>query len=120
MEASKTILYIDDEPLNRELFAINFGFYHNVISAESGAHGLELLQQYEIDIVISDFKMPGMDGVQFCRAAHAQNPEPKYFILSGFDVNYEVQKAISEKIIQKHFTKPMAVKDILAGINLDS
>ncbi len=120
MEITKTILHIDDEQLNRELFAINFSFYHKVISAESGAHGLELLQKHEIDIVISDFKMPGMDGVEFCRAAFEQNPEPKYYILSGFDINHEVQKAISEKIIKKHFTKPMSVKDILAEISLES
>ncbi len=117
MDTMKTILHVDDEPINRELFALNFGFYHKVISAQSGHEALELLIQTPVDVVISDFKMPGMNGVEFCRAAHAHKPDTHYYILTGFDQLYEIDEAISQKIIKKQFPKPMSVPDILKAIS---
>ena len=75
MSEKITILYVDDEELNLELFKINFNKEYNVITAESGKKGLEMLFAFpEIKIVISDMRMPGMSGIEFISIAKREYP----------------------------------------------
>jgi len=69
-----TVLYVDDEPINLELFKMSFRRVFNVIVAESGPQGLEVLQNTNgIKAVISDMKMPNMSGLEFIQKAVTYN-----------------------------------------------
>jgi response regulator RpfG family c-di-GMP phosphodiesterase len=54
-----TVLYVDDEMINLELFQMTFKNTFEILTAESGKAGLEIMQNYsKIQVVISDMKMP--------------------------------------------------------------
>lgn len=113
MENKITLLYVDDEILNLTLFKHNFKKEYNIFTAESGEEGLDILKQSnEISAVISDMKMPGMNGVEFIRTAKNMFPEISYFILTGFDINEEIADALNEKVIEKYFRKPFNKTEI--------
>lgn len=117
MEEKITILYVDDEPLNLKLFEINFRKKFNVITASSGNDGLEILERNEfVHVVISDMKMPGMNGIEFIKKAKSDFPRIKYFILTGFDITEEIADALNERLILKYFRKPFNMKEIEESI----
>jgi two-component system, response regulator, stage 0 sporulation protein F len=112
MEKTK-ILYVDDEVLNLELFKANLCRQYDVYTAESGMKGLEILSSHkDILIVVSDMKMPKMNGMEFIHLAQSQFPRVKYYILTGFDITNEILQALKEGVIQKYFRKPFNIKEI--------
>lgn len=81
--AIRNVLVVDDSRSQRVLIAGALrGAGYAVLQAGSGAEALELCAQHEIDLVLSDWMMPGMTGIELCRSLRAQNPERYiYFIL---------------------------------------
>jgi len=79
----RNILVVDDSRAQRHLVASNLragGF--NVLQAASGEEALSLCERVDIDLILSDWMMPGMSGIQFCRALRASSRERYiYFIL---------------------------------------
>lgn len=113
MSKIATILYVDDEPLNLKLFAINFQKKYNVLTALSGEEGLAVLEHNpQINVVISDMRMPGMDGLEFVQRARRKYPNVVYFILTGYDISAEIAQAIRDKLINKYFSKPFNIVEI--------
>ena len=113
MSAKIKILYVDDEPLNLQLFEINFSQKYEVFTAPNGFKALDILEKESaITIVISDMKMPGMNGLEFINKAREKFPEKKYYILTGFDITDEIQKSIEAGIIIKYFRKPFNMNEI--------
>jgi len=112
------ILYIDDEEINIMMFKINFSKKYEVFTGLSGNDGLALLaENQDIRIVISDMKMPNMNGIEFITKAKGLYADKKYFILTGFDITKEIQHALETKLILKYFRKPFNMKEIEAAIN---
>lgn len=104
------ILYIDDEIINVKLFKINFSKYYNIYTAYSGIEGLKILENYpEIQIIISDFRMPKMDGIEFVKIAKEKYPNKKFNILTGFGITDEAQQALNEGIIHNYLRKPFNI-----------
>ena len=117
MNNNISILYVDDEPINLQVFQYTFEEKYNIITSESGIEGLEILKSNpEVKLVISDMKMPGMSGVEFIRIAKKEFPSIKYYILTGFDITKEIADALNEKIILKYFRKPFNTREIEAVI----
>ncbi|MGL1888733.1 MAG: response regulator [Reichenbachiella sp.] len=114
-----TVLYVDDEDLNLFLFEKGFENIYNIITAKSGTEGLEKLEEHgtEIIVVISDMRMPKMNGVEFITIAREKYTNIAYFILTAFDYNEEIDEAIQNKIIHKFFTKPFDIKEIEVAID---
>jgi two-component system, response regulator, stage 0 sporulation protein F len=117
MEKSITLLYVDDEAINLKLFEINFSKKFNVVTAPSGYDALEKLKESpSISVVISDMRMPGMNGIDFIKLAKDYRENMICFILSGYDVTEEISRAYSERLIDKYFQKPFNMRDIEASI----
>ncbi len=100
------VLYVDDEPINLKLFEINFRKKFDVITANSGPEGLRILENNSVDVVISDMKMPEMNGVTFCETAQKKYNHIRYYLLTGFDSTPEIEEAISRSIVKKCLRKP--------------
>ncbi len=81
--AIRNVLVVDDSRAQRHLLATSircWGF--NVLQAASGLEALALCQRMEIDLVLSDWMMPGMNGIDFCRALRNLDSDRYiYFIL---------------------------------------
>jgi len=111
------ILYIDDEPINILLFELNFKRKFNVLTATSGSGGLEkMASNPEIKVVISDMKMPEMNGIEFIKLAKQQYPLVAYYILTGFDMTEEIESALKSQLIKRYFNKPFNMTEICNAI----
>jgi len=103
----KEVLYVDDEHVNLLLFESLFGKKFTIHTADSGAKGLEMLRNNpQIVLVVSDMKMPEMDGLSFVKAARDAFPEVKFFILTAYDISDEIEDALSNGVITGYFQKP--------------
>lgn len=113
MSTKISVLYVDDEPINLTLFTLNFKSKYNIITANDGYGGLQKLKELpEISVVISDMKMPGMNGIEFITLAKAEFPNITFFILTGFDITEEISRALEMGLINKYFRKPFNIKEI--------
>ena len=113
MKPNITLLYVDDEPINLTVFELNFKKKYKIITAISGKEGLSKLENNDdIIVVISDMKMPGMNGIEFIKEARKNFTNVSYFILTGFDITGEISKALDDNLIQKYFRKPFNVNEI--------
>lgn len=109
----KKLLYVDDEKINLKIFTALFRKKYDVFVAESGPKALPILQEHtDIDYVISDMKMPEMDGLEFIRKASENHPSINYYILSGFYQDDKITKAIEEGLILEFFEKPFDIDQI--------
>jgi response regulator RpfG family c-di-GMP phosphodiesterase len=114
----KSILYVDDEVINLELFKINFEDDFNVIIGESGEEGLQILDLNEdIEVIISDLKMPGMNGLEFISKIKALSPEKICIMLTAYSDTDVMMKAINEELVYRYLLKPWKRNDILLAIN---
>ena len=84
------ILIVDDEPANLRLLERLFRVEFQVITATSGAEGLELLKMHDVALILSDQRMPGMTGIEFLkRAAQLRSPDDSHY----FDRLHRCQRA---------------------------
>jgi len=112
MERHK-ILYVDDEPTNLMLFEINLKNKYNVLTVENGMDGLQLLEDNsDIKVVISDMKMPKMNGIVFLEKVKEINPQMKCFILTGYGVTSEIEEAVKNRLIINCLSKPFEMNKI--------
>lgn len=103
-----TVLYVDDEPINLYLFERVFTRHnYNVLTACSGLQGLEVMKTHpDIPVVISDMRMPGMNGVEFITEAKKIFPQTVFFILTSFDLTPEIARAMEDNLVRKYIRKP--------------
>jgi two-component system, response regulator, stage 0 sporulation protein F len=113
------VLYVDDERINLMLFSAHLDKKYNVLTADSGADGLVILKQHSgIRVVVSDMKMPQMNGIEFIKKASEIAPDTVFYILTGFEITPEIQQALDEGLIRKYFRKPFNIKEISAEIDI--
>ena len=103
----RKILIVDDEAEIRRVLESFFekkGF--ETVSVESGLLGLNILAKEDFDCLISDIRMPLMDGVEFARKARELNRDLAIILLTGYGSLATAQEAIKSGI-QGYLTKPM-------------
>lgn len=109
----RKVLCVDDEPINLLILKKILGKKYDIITAKEGQAALDLMQKdSEIEMVISDMRMPGMSGLEFIHKASKRFSNKKYFMLSGFAVTDEIQEAIDAKLILRYFQKPANFKQL--------
>lgn len=107
------ILYVDDEPTNLMLFDSMFERKFHILTAESGFLGIDLLSKNpDIRVVISDMKMPMMDGIEFITRAKSMYPDIQFYILTGFEITPRIQESLSSGLVLKYFQKPFKMAEI--------
>jgi EAL domain-containing protein (putative c-di-GMP-specific phosphodiesterase class I)/CheY-like chemotaxis protein len=79
---------------------------YDIHTASSGEQGLELLAQQPVDVIISDQRMPGLNGADFLRQARILRPDTIRIMLSGYTELQSVTDAVNEGAIYKFLTKP--------------
>jgi response regulator RpfG family c-di-GMP phosphodiesterase len=112
-----TILCVDDEPnILSSLRRLFRGKGYEVHTATSGALGLELMAQQPIDLVISDMRMPEMDGARFLAQVRERWPNTVRLLLTGYSDVQSIQDAINCGEIYRYITKPWDDNDILLTV----
>ena len=108
MTEQTRILCVDDERnVLRALERIFLDNDYEILTASSGEEGLELLEASpQVQVVISDYRMPGMNGVDFLKQVFEKHPETIRIVLSGYADTASVVAAINEGKIYKFIPKP--------------
>ncbi len=107
MSSKPVILYVDDEHINLFLFGRLMGKHFEVLTASSGPEGLQKLEENpDIKVVVTDLRMPKMDGLEFIEKAKSELSDRPYFILSGFEKNDQVKDAIDKGWVEEYIQKP--------------
>ncbi|WP_109832518.1 response regulator [Reichenbachiella versicolor] len=108
MDSKSSILYVDDEEINRYIFEMLLQSTFNVYKADSGQGALEILSENpEIKLVITDWSMPKMDGLSFARKAKSLFKDKKIMMLSAYMKNREIDDAIANGVLKAYFSKPL-------------
>jgi EAL domain-containing protein (putative c-di-GMP-specific phosphodiesterase class I)/FixJ family two-component response regulator len=106
-EHQRTLLLVDDEEhilsALRRLFRRDG---YRLLTATSGAQGLEVLAANAVDVIVSDQRMPGMTGVEFLRHAKEMRADTVRMTLSGYTDLQSIIDAVNEGAVYKFLTKP--------------
>jgi DNA-binding NtrC family response regulator len=83
-ESTPHLLFVDDDPSWRGVTAERLTEHgYKVVEADSGERALELLDQFAFDVVITDLRMPGVDGTQVIDSAHQRYPGIVIIVITG-------------------------------------
>jgi two-component system probable response regulator PhcQ len=91
---------------------------YNILCADSAEEALPILAREQVDVVISDEKMPGMSGSEFLSLVRQEYPDTIRIILTGYGSLESAIRAINEGEIYRLFTKPCNVIDLAITIRL--
>jgi len=107
------ILVVDDEPAVRTLVAKTLAACdYDVETAEDGPSALERMKTTSYDLLITDLKMPGMDGLSVVREVRRQSDLP-IVILTGFSTEASAIEALNMGVAG-YITKPFRLQKVLA------
>ncbi|TDG00797.1 response regulator [Paenibacillus piri] len=108
------ILVVDDEYYSRKAIMQMIGDccpHAALDEAEDGGEALGMLRSNRYDLLFSDIRMPGLDGIQLAAAVHEQFPSLVNVIVSGYDDFQYAQKAIAYRV-EQYLLKPVQMQQI--------
>lgn len=109
---SYKIMIVDDEPANLRLLERLFRHDYTVLTAESGADALSLLEQNDVALIITDQRMPGMSGIELLKKTTAIRPHMVRIILTGYTDVESLVEAINDGQVYRYVTKPWNNDDL--------
>ena len=114
----QTLLIVDDESnVLRSLKRLLFETDYRILTAESGDEGLKMFEnESSIQLVISDYRMPEMNGVEFLKRVKELYPDTIRIILSGYADVIAIVEAINDGEIYKFISKPWNDQDLLTTV----
>lgn len=113
-QSIKRILLVDDE--DQVIFVVSeslgkLGAQAEIVAASNGEEALEKIKETFFDLVITDLKMPKMDGVQLTEAIREISPETQVIWMTAFE-NKETQAKAEELAVSHFLAKPLDIADI--------
>ena len=109
------ILVVDDEQAVRDLLSKTLTMAdYDVDSADDGPSAIEKMRAVEYDLLITDLKMPGMDGLSVIREARKLAPDLRVIIITGYSTEASAIEAINLGV-SGYLTKPFRLPRILAA-----
>lgn len=113
-EPRLTILCVDDElNLLKSLKRVLRAAKYNVLTTDNGYEGLELFHSHQIDIVISDMRMPKMDGAEFLSRVAEAYPETVRLLLTGYSDIASTIEAVNRGKITSYLHKPWNQEELV-------
>ena len=109
---NKKILLVDDDEWIRDSLTLYFDTEGcHIVAVETAEEGMELLKQQNYDIILLDYKLPGIDGLTFSRKIQEIRPDAIKILITA----YKNKKVVSEAMnagIQDLIDKPFTIKTI--------
>lgn len=100
------VLYVDDEEHNLISFKASFRRQYEIYTAISAKEALALLEKVDVNVIISDQRMPEMTGVEFFKTLKEKYPDPVRILLTGYTDIESLSDAINQGDIYRYVTKP--------------
>lgn len=115
---SKRVLFVDDEQALLNGIERRLGAEYDLKIANAGEAGLEAMDKYgPFAVIVTDMRMPKMDGIEFIRAARAKSPESVYIMLTGNQDQATAIQALNEGQVFRFLTKPCQSADLKSTID---
>lgn len=113
IEKTGTLLCVDDEPsiLSALRRLLRKEHYH-ILTAGSGEEGLAVLEHEPVQVVVSDYRMPGMVGTAFLREVRKRHPDTVRVVLSGYADAHVIVEAINVGEVYRFMPKPWEENDL--------
>ena len=103
----RAVLFVDDDEV--VLRSIERGFIdepYNTLFAKSGQEALEILRREEVHVIVTDMRMPEVDGLELLETIRKMYPHIVGIVLSGYTEMATLQKAVNQGEIFKFIPKP--------------
>ena len=100
------VLYVDDEKNNLISFKANFRIDFDIHIAESADEGKLILEKHNINVIITDQRMPVKTGVEFLEEIMKDFPDPVRILLTGYTDMETVIEAVNKGKIFQYVRKP--------------
>lgn len=117
IENKINVLYLDDEENILFSFKATFRFKYNVFTALTGAEALDIIRKNDIQIIITDQRMPEMTGVEFLEKVIEIKPDPMRILLTGYTDMGAVVDAINKGKIFHYLNKPWREEELTETIS---
>ena len=109
---NRTVLFVDDE--EKLLKSLRRGFLdepYKTLFATSGKEALEILKRNEVNVLVTDMRMPEMGGLELLKIVKEQYPHIVRMVLSGYTQVTTLLTAINQGEIYKYITKPWKLEE---------
>jgi len=113
-----TVLFVDDERRVLTSMRAMFRRDYEVLLANSGPEALDLLRDHEVDVIVSDQRMPGMTGVEVLKAVKHLAPNAMRILLTGYADLKAIEASINEGEVFRYLTKPCPSEQLKEAIGL--
>ncbi|HMG24922.1 MAG TPA: ATP-binding protein [Kofleriaceae bacterium] len=99
-------MYVDDERGNRIVFEQSLSAEFNLRTAQTAAEVLELLEQHQVAVVVSDMRMPSMSGEELLRIVRERHPQVIRMVVTAYADVEPILRAINEGLVARYIVKP--------------
>ena len=106
IKAKYNVLYVDDDDINLRAFEANFRRDFKIFKAISAKEGLKVLKKEDIQVVVSDQRMPETTGLEFLKKVKSEHPYIKLIILTGYTDHEVLKEAINSSVLWWYLNKP--------------
>jgi response regulator RpfG family c-di-GMP phosphodiesterase len=116
--AEVRVLYVDDEASLCRAFARMFGADEEfrVDTTTSSLEAASLIEEHAFDVIVSDLRMPGMDGIELLTAARQKRPHARRLLVSGFADLDTALSAINKVGVDRLLTKPCDSLELVQAV----
>ncbi len=112
-----TILYVDDAEDNLATFKMTFRNHYTILTALSAREAGELLRSVDVQVIITDQRMPEMTGIEFLRSILPDFPKAIRMVLTGYSDVDSIITAINEVGVYRYITKPWNENELKIAID---
>lgn len=112
---AKILVIEDDVNMNEVLVTTLEGSGHELESAYNGPQAIEMCKENQYDLVISDVRLPGMDGVETLEQVRKVQPRVRYIIITGYASTDTPVRAIRQRV-DDYLFKPFSLKYLMDSV----
>lgn len=118
-EDKHTILIVDDEENNLQLLRRTFRTKYNILTAHNGLEALDVVKQHsdKISLIVSDQKMPVMEGTEFLKKVRETNPQIIKILLTGHVDTDILVAAINDCDLYQYILKPFEPEELKIAVD---
>jgi two-component system response regulator PhcR len=102
----RNVLYVDDEKANRIVFEQSLASEFSILTAEDAAAALRMLETHDVAVVVTDMRMPKMNGEELLRVVKERWPGVIRIVLTAYADIDPILRAINEGLVARYILKP--------------
>jgi DNA-binding NtrC family response regulator len=114
----KEVIYVDDEVINLYVFEQSYARDFTIRTFSAGREVIDYIQEKgdSVSVLVTDMRMPAMDGIQLIEEVQAINPDIKVIIISGYPYDDQIKQAVEGGKVFQFFSKPYSTNQVRDSI----